>query len=135
MKAFIEWNSKYELGIRIIDDQHKKLVETVNKLHEAMEHRGARQVMPEILDSLVDYTKIHFRTEEELMRKYGFEGYEDHRHEHDDFIEKVSDFVEKFQHHSTISLEVMDFLKNWLLHHILQTDKETVQFLKSQGVI
>ncbi len=131
----INWDDSYSVGIKKIDEQHKGLVKLVNELHDAMSQGAATSVLSKVLGSLVDYTIIHFTTEEELMRTYDYPDLTRHKAEHDKLTSQVKDFQEKFgQGKSTITYELMDFLSDWLINHILDTDKKYSSYMASRGV-
>ncbi len=133
--SLINWDDSYSVHIKKIDEQHKGLVKLVNELHDAMSQGAANDVLNKVLNSLVDYTIIHFNTEEELLKTYNYPDHQTHKAEHDKLTEQVKDFQVKFQEgKSTITYELMDFLSDWLINHILDSDKKYVSYLTSRGV-
>lgn len=107
----------------------------INELHEAMRAGRGREVMSEILQGLVDYTKYHFSTEERYMALHGYPEYQHHRSEHKIFVDKVMEFQRELDSGSLLlSLDVMDFLKNWLSNHILVKDKKYAPFFNERGL-
>ena len=134
--ALLTWDSKYSVNIGEIDAQHRKLFDLVNNLHDAMKSGQGKNVMGKILSELVDYTVYHFRTEEDLFQKHGYPGYLNHKKEHDDLTKQVLDLKGRSDKGEMIvTVEVMNFLKNWLNNHILGTDKKYSQFLNGKGVV
>lgn len=131
---FIIWEKKYETNITIIDRQHLKLVEITNQLFEALEESGGRQMIPEILQKLREYTQIHFRTEEELMERYDYVDTILHQNEHEDFIDKITEFYGKLERQEASSFELLTFLRSWITHHILEEDMQFAKYLKNKGV-
>ncbi len=133
--AFVTWNDSCKVGVNIIDDQHKTLFEAVNTLFDAMNAGHGREKLGEILTFLGNYTRDHFRTEEELMRKTAYPASADHKRIHDDLLHKVQELVAKQASGSNLlSLEVLKFLKDWLAHHISQEDKRLAEhILKTLG--
>ncbi len=132
--AYIVWDDKFTINFKLIDDQHKTLVELVNELHDAMSVGKSKQVMAKVLQKLVDYTVSHFSTEEKYMIKYNYQWYLPHKAEHRKFVEKVTQFQQNYNEgKAVLSLEIMSFLKDWLINHILSTDKKLGPFLKEQN--
>ena len=85
--------------------------------------------MEEILVGLVNYTKIHFKREEEAMFKYDYPDYVKHKKEHDSLTSRVTEFHERLEEgKSTFSLELMDFLSDWLINHIQKIDMNYKNF-------
>ena len=117
------------------NEQHKKLVGFINELHDSFKSGRGNEVIGKILDGLVNYTKVHFSTEEKLMEKYLYPGYVRHKNEHDDLVKQVNDLQGKIKSGGmVVSLEVMQFLKNWLNNHILKSDKLYGPFLNKKGI-
>ena len=129
------WNETYSVKIGIIDMQHKNLVNIINDLHHAMVTGQGKQQLGKILSNLVRYTQIHFKTEENLMELHKYPGYPQHLSEHEFLNRTVLEFQGKFQRNEVgLTIEVMQFLKDWLGKHILGSDKKYGPFLNAQGL-
>lgn len=129
------WDDSYSVGVRVIDDQHRKLVSLLNDLHDAMRVGKARSILGRIFEDLVAYTKYHFSTEERLMEQHGYDGYAAHKAEHDDLTAKALDLQQRWRAGTLgISIETSEFLRAWLAHHIQGTDKQLGAFLNTKGV-
>ncbi len=127
----IQWSSDYELGDEVIDFQHKKLVLLLNQLHDAVES-NTQQLLVEIsLDELVKYTQTHFSQEEFIMdeeEELSAEFVDSHKKSHRNFVQKIQDFKKQYyEGKADVSEEIISFLKDWLVNHILVTDKELVE--------
>jgi hemerythrin-like metal-binding protein len=132
--TLMTWGPMLQLGYGDIDAQHKKLVELVNELDEAMRAGKGRDVVGHVLTELVNYTVFHFSTEEKLMDKYGVPSAEAHKKEHKKLVEDVGSFKAKFDSGTaSVTTELMSFLRNWLSTHILKTDKALVKELTAKG--
>lgn len=123
--AYLEWSPRFETGVAAMDRQHRELVDMVNSLHEAMRTgRGAEQTQP-ILQGLVSYTRTHFHDEEQLQRRKVWPGHARHVDLHQDLLRQLAGFVEEFNQRQQVStLNLADFLKNWLVNHILVEDMQ-----------
>lgn len=133
--AFITWDSRFSVGIPVIDQQHMKLVDYINELHDAMKIGKAKDVLSEIIRNLVNYTNTHFTTEEKYMNTNGYPGFQDHKKEHAEFVNKVTEFQKNFNNgSSSVSIDIMNFLRNWILNHILVEDKKYVPFFQEKGI-
>jgi hemerythrin len=131
----ISWKESLNVGIKDIDEQHKKLVGLINKLFDAMSHGKSNEIMNAVFSDLSKYVTNHFATEEKLMRKYGYDDYDYHKQEHKFFIDKLNELKEKFSNGNVaISLEVLNFLKDWLLKHIIGTDRKYIPLFKEHGI-
>lgn len=134
--TFMPWSRELELGLTEIDDQHHWLVDQTNALHDEISlPEPRREVIGQILEGLVDYTHNHFIIEEVLFQKLGYPETPAHKAEHDGFTGKAMELLMRFEDGESASLEVMEFLKEWLRHHICEVDRAYVPFLKAKGVV
>lgn len=121
----IKWSDKYSVNNFLLDSQHKKLVGIINELHTAMKVARGNEIMQTIFDELIWYTKEHFRTEEQIMQKFNYPGFNEHKAEHDKLTEKVIKLQKDYKEgKSLITMDTMNFLKSWLINHIEGTDKK-----------
>ncbi len=130
----ITWGPMLTVGHKEIDDQHQKLVALVNQLNDAMHAGRGRDALSPVLNELVRYTVYHFGTEERLMAASKYPASAEHKAEHTKFVAEVGAFKKKFDTgNATLSVEIMNFLRDWLGKHILQTDKKLAAALKGSG--
>ncbi len=133
--GMIEWNSSLNVGISQIDAQHRQLAGMLNELFDALRAGKGRVVLERTLNALIKYTRDHFAAEERLMAEHDFPGLAEHKAAHQQLIERVAEFKAKLQQGQTsISSELFNFLKGWLIYHIQQQDQEYGPHLKSRGV-
>ncbi|MBU0481615.1 MAG: bacteriohemerythrin [Proteobacteria bacterium] len=133
--ALFDWKNEYSVSVAEIDEQHKKLIALINKLHEAMTSGRGKEVVNAVLKELADYTVFHFSKEENLMRTNDYPGYPEHLEKHQKMTAKVLALQADCKRGKvSVSMDVMDFLKSWLDKHILGTDKQYAPYLKAKGV-
>ncbi len=121
--ALVNWKEVYSVNIAEVDTQHKKLVELINNLHDAMITGRGREVMSKTLSDLVDYTVNHFATEEKYFDQYGYPEAEMHKQQHKDLVDQVGDLQKKFESgEKVLTIDVMNFLRDWLHDHIVGSD-------------
>lgn len=133
--SHIAWDEKYSVNIQVIDEQHKKIIEVLGKLFDEMGKKKSREVLKAILDQMIWYAGEHFATEEIFMKQYRFPGFEEHKKEHEAFKEKVAGFQRDFvAGKEALSMNMVQFLTDWLDHHILEIDKQYGPFLNEKGV-
>jgi len=131
----LNWNESYSVKIAQIDLQHKKLVEIINELHESMKAGKSKEVLGKILDELINYTANHFKTEEDLFDKYGYPDKITHKRQHGDLVDQVLKFKANFESgKSVLSIDLMNFLKEWLIQHMTGSDKKYSSYLNGKGV-
>jgi len=130
-----EWKEKYSTGIEKIDAQHKGLIDLINKLFSAMQSGAGKDVLSDTLAGLIDYTKMHFLTEEMLMQNYDFPDLAAHQAEHQKLTEEVLQFEQEYRSGNTgISIQLITFLRNWIDDHICQVDQQYATYLVEKGL-
>ncbi len=129
--SFIVWTDKLNLGINRIDMQHKKLCDYINALHKAMQEGGDKKRIAQLLSALRDYTETHFTEEEVFFSKSDYPHTEAHKKLHRKFVAKLVEFQERLARGSdTLSMDLLVFLKDWLIQHIMGTDKQYLPYVK-----
>lgn len=121
--AFITWSSEYDTGIESIDEQHRRLVEIVNRFDDASRRGKGTRVMRDILNDLIGYTQEHFAHEESLMAAAGYEGLRKHQTLHRQLLQKVERYQYDFEQGKRITSEVRDLLRYWVESHLLDEDQ------------
>jgi hemerythrin-like metal-binding protein len=134
--AYVDWTDKLSVHVDSIDAQHKKLVVMVNDLFDAMKGGHGKEALIKTLDTLVSYTATHFKTEEELFAKTGYPAAAEHKKEHEEMVKKVVAIQDKVKSgvSSALSMEVLEFLKKWLVNHIQGTDQKYSSHMVSKGI-
>ncbi len=131
----MEWSPKLSTNIPSIDRQHKVILGYINDLHDGIESGDCKGILEITLNGLVNYTRTHFAYEEMLFRRFGYEQQAEHVEVHERMIGKVADFKQRYVHGDRdIAPELLDFLKNWLYHHILEDDMAYSEHMVGQGV-
>ena len=132
---FVTWSDKFSVEIPSIDEQHKKLVAVINELYNAMKTGKTKEQMGKIVKDLVDYTKYHFSYEEKLMEKAGYKDIEEHKKQHVAFVEKITKTYDDYKNGKLImSIDICNFLQDWLIHHIQGTDQKYSQIMVDSGL-
>lgn len=121
--AAVNWTNELSIGIAQTDEEHRKLVEILNELDEAMRHGKGTRIMGDILTHLIEYTVVHFRSEEALMEESGYPERGLHGKQHRQLVQKVQRFENDYRNNGRrITKEMMEFLTYWLSNHILVDD-------------
>lgn len=130
----VKWSSTFACGIKLIDDQHKELLNLVNNMfnHVSGNEEQEQQFFNKIIEEAFTYIKVHFSTEEKIMIATNFSGYGAHKKAHESFISTVTKLVSESQlTGKRFSLySFTKFLKEWILAHIAVVDKQYFIYLK-----
>ncbi|MGQ9366015.1 bacteriohemerythrin [Azospirillum sp. A39] len=134
--SLIAWNDAFSVGIREFDDAHKRLMALLNQLWDANEARHGADVLGPILDELIAYTTSHFAEEEALFRKWNYPVLHHHHALHGKLTATVLDLQAKFARDgaAVISDEAFDFLRDWLVKHILGEDMLYKSYFNGLGI-
>lgn len=131
MTPLMSWKDAWSVGVPSLDEQHKNLISLVNKLNDAMKSGRGKDVLGDILAKLVNYTKTHFAAEEQLMRMHSYPDLASHQVEHQKLTATALNLQKEFAAGTvSLSVEVMQFLSDWLEKHILGSDKKYAPFLR-----
>lgn len=124
MQPLIAWGPGFATGVAIIDNDHRRLVDMLNRLNAAMAEGHGKDVLAGLLDELVAYTVQHFGHEEQLMKRIRYAETATHVGQHQKLVADVTEFKRKLASgQAMISLELMRSLKTWLANHIMGSDQ------------
>ncbi len=132
---FMPWSDDFLTGIQQIDDQHRWLVDAINKLHDAnIQADPDREMVGDVLHGLVEYAINHFIVEEDLFKRFDYPESAAHLAEHNGFNRKATALLDQFEKGEAVNEAALEFLKDWLKHHILEIDMAYVPFFKEKDV-
>jgi hemerythrin len=134
----ITWSNTFSCGIKLIDDQHKELVDLVNEMfhHSTGNDIEEREYFNKVIQKTVYYIKIHFATEEKLMRAVKYPGFIEHKRAHDIFVLSVIDNIRNYEiekHHTLYTFTKL--LKEWVLSHIAVMDKQYFTYIRQIATV
>ena len=133
--AFFDWKPSYSVKVQSCDKDHQKLISLINDLYEAMKGGQGAQLVQQAVLELEQYTRFHFSSEEALMAKASYPALAAHRAEHENFVQKVSQFRKDLANGPTGQAALISmFLKDWLTNHILRTDQQYSDHLNAKGI-
>lgn len=126
----IVWGDVLSVGVDEIDEDHRKLVNIFNILNQSVTEGASPEYMTAVLEELINCTVWHFSHEERLMLKYGYEGMEEHKAEHQELIESAKEIqLNILQGYKAIAEKDIEVLERWLTGHILSTDMKFGSYL------
>ncbi len=124
-EVFFKWSPDYSVNIKTIDDQHRELVNILNRLFVAVSKREGDKAIAGILDALMSYTQTHFALEERLMRQARYKDIAAHMEEHRKLLDQLDGLCKKhLLEEKPIYFEMLSFLKTWLKEHIQGVDTQ-----------
>lgn len=130
----MNWYDNYNIGIEEVDTQHQKLAKTIRKLQKSLVNGRFTPETGETLKFLVEYTREHFNAEEALMAKVGYDDIEAHKKLHKKLVAQVVEILINLKKGKKIdAYELVDFLTDWLINHIVHEDKKIGKFIERQG--
>src|SRR3989344_4665653 len=133
--ALLNWVEDYSVGVKEFDEQHKKMFVIINNLYDAMHASVIDDELREFINELVSYANYHFSTEEKYFAEFDYPEKEAHIKAHDFYRAKVSEFVKEFEEHKKfLSFEILDFLEDWWLGHVITVDKKYTSFFNAHGL-
>jgi hemerythrin len=130
MTKFI-WTDQLSVGIEVIDQQHRRIVEYINQLDDARSDGRAREEIGYLINDLVDYTISHFGFEESLQEEANYPFFKSHKKVHELFAQRVADYQARFDKGEDIAKGLNSLLVTWLFNHIKRDDTDYVESVKA----
>lgn len=131
--AFVDWSPNLSVGIDFIDADHQQSITLLAELQDLVASDQPRTAAIEKLDELIEFSEQHFRLEERLMKENNYREFAQHQAIHKKLLQQTAELRERLASGATdIGPEVMDFLKEWLMRHILESDKHFGGFLEGK---
>jgi hemerythrin-like metal-binding protein len=124
------WDKTLSVDVPEVDDDHRRLVDLFNLLNHSVAEGEKQEYIEAVMEELISCTVWHFRHEERLMLKYGYEGLSEHKSEHEDLIASAKELQERLlEGGKGVSSGDIEFLEHWLTGHILGTDMDMGSYL------
>ncbi|GBE30005.1 bacteriohemerythrin [bacterium BMS3Bbin04] len=125
---YLKWKSSYDIGVPIIDRQHKQLFALIDELQREMTYGDARQMIPDVFARLANYTRYHFSTEELVMKKYGYSEIKEHKAKHQYFKQELANLVVRHQNgNMMVSVDTYKTLRDWIIKHVTSAEARADQ--------
>jgi len=131
----LNWNHACTVGVSSMDDQHGILLDTMNDLRLASVHGAGREKVCDLLNQFIEFTRMHFLSEEQLMEHYGFPGLQEHRAEHQRLLAQMLEAAQCAHQGESFAMEtLLEFLSDWFMEHIGAFDRQYAPWLNDHGV-
>lgn len=133
--TLLTWNHACTVGVRALDDQHGILMDTMNELRLALVHGSGRDKVSDLLGQLVEFTRMHFSSEERVLEQHGFPGLSAHRAEHRRLLGQIEETAHRAQHSEELGMrQLLNFLRDWYVGHIEGADQQYGPWLNQRGI-
>jgi hemerythrin len=132
MTEAIKWSEQLEVGVEKFDLQHRKLIDMLNEFYDAMRRKSERAILIKIVKGLIEYTMEHFRDEEQALFDVNYPELEIQKSEHEKLRREVNTFMQRYRDDEVSSYDFFEFLKNWIINHVLVTDKKYKEYLENK---
>jgi len=129
---YITWKDENNIGIPIIDEQHRGIVSAINSMYYIMQYEKRQGAIKSLLVLLEQYTHFHFITEQNLMKEALYPELEDHLKLHSSLINQTKKLMQEYQRGAD-SRQILTFLRDWWLHHIQEEDEKYVPYVLEIG--
>lgn len=127
----IVWDDSFSVNHEEIDSQHKQWIEIFNELHENTMNAQLADSARLSMEKIMDYTDYHFDYEEKLMMENGYPKLKQHTAIHNIFRERMHKYQDDLHEgHPVLNSQLLAEIRNWLLDHILEEDKQYSEYLK-----
>lgn len=134
-RRFVRWDDSLSVGIEMIDQDHKKLIDLINNLQQAVYYPTGEAFEKQALEELLDYTKYHFQREEQMLQENGYPEFDEHKAQHEKMIGKVGAVMARYEKEPEETIEELClYLRRWLLEHIAGTDQRYGPYLNERGL-
>lgn len=132
--SYVQWNDKFNLGIKLIDAQHQKFVQTLQSLYTALRHEDPLAI-DQVMVDLNDYVSLHFKTEEDLFKQYAYPDRRMHVAAHNFLRQEIAACKANNAYDKlAMGQKLLDLLEGWLINHLITLDKKYAPFLLANGV-
>lgn len=131
----IKWHESFSVGVRQFDEQHKRLIGMLNQLAADPEAETQSETISGLLGAMTNYAQEHFEAEEVLMEQYGYPQLEKHIAQHHAFRRKTAQLcTDAVNRVGTVPENLLEYLRDWLIGHILDSDMAYKPFFREQNV-
>lgn len=130
----VHWEESYSVGIRLVDHQHKKLFNLVNRLYDLEDNVNIKEQIREILYAFRDYTIVHFKDEEDYMQEIGYPELNNQKQLHKDIVESLSQIMQTPASLSIIKTKMRIVAKRVLIEHIVIEDKKIGVYVREHNI-
>ena len=129
----LEWNDTLLLGVEPFDEHHAHLFSLLNRAYDLIVNDAPDDCFHKLFKELKEYAVYHFEAEETWMHEHDYPRKQVHIEQHHSFQKETTRFEDEFARDGkSVSISVLTFIKEWLLHHIYKIDAEYAAYIRSK---
>lgn len=133
--TLLTWSHHCSVGVKAMDDQHGILMDTMNELYLELVRGCDRKQLDAQMERLIEFSRMHFESEERLLEQHGFPGFAEHREAHRQLLRQIRETVDRMERTEGEALRsFLDFLRAWYSEHIEGLDQQYGAWLNEKGV-
>ena len=133
--TLLTWNHACAVGVKAMDEQHAILMDTLNEIRLALVRGRGREHVSDALNRLIEFTRMHFASEEQLLENHGFPGLAEHRDAHQKLLGQIEEAALRTQHNDETHMRTMLlFLRDWYMTHMEELDGQYGSWLNARGI-
>jgi hemerythrin len=133
--TLLTWNHTCTIGVRAMDDQHGILMDTMNEIRLASIRGAGREQIHLLMNQLIEFTEMHFASEEQLMEQNGFPSLAEHRAGHQRLLAHLHESAHWVQHGETVPMRtLLGFLRDAFFEHMEGLDQQFGPWLNERGI-
>lgn len=131
----LTWNHACAVGVKAMDEQHAIIMDTLNDIRLALVRGKGREHLSDTLTRLIEFTRMHFASEEQLLENESFPGVSEHRDAHQKLLSQIQETALRTQHNDAIHMtSMLVFLRDWYMSHIEDFDRQYGEWLNARGI-
>jgi hemerythrin len=121
--ASISWKDEYRIGIPAVDHEHRELIAQINEILAQAQQPELGAEVVDCLGELHASISAHFALEENVMRERNYDGYTDHKADHERLLDDIHDLTDEADDPLGLDLEgFSERLSQWFLGHFSSHD-------------
>jgi hemerythrin len=127
--GYIVWKDSFNIGVKVMDEQHKVFASYINELYDAIQAGKAEAITEPTLAKLTDYIQSHFAVEEDILKSINYPMLEDQKGQHAYYISELTFLKSSYLNKTQTAQNMLLFLRDWFLHHITTEDLKYAEYV------
>lgn len=131
------WDDTFLIGIEELDHEHRVLIDDIERLHTELAGQEEKSKIERCLGDIYARMQAHFALEERVMKERGYQFFDEHKREHEKLLESYTESMLRFLNEPSVNSSdpIEDHLKQWIVDHILTSDKKMSLMIEEKGAV